>query len=238
MAQDMGLSARKACALLDISRSVLSYELRMPAKDAPYIEALRQFSVNNHRRGYRPARVRLLKEGFVLGKEKALRLWRNAGLLVPRKRPRKRVSGSGVLSARATSLNHIWAYDFVHDMCANGQKLKCLTVIDEHSRESLAIDVSCSITSERVIAALSRLFSERDVPQYLRSDNGPEFVSQRVKEWLALQGVSLILNDPGKPWQNGYNESFNGKFRDECLCTEWFRNLREARVVIEVWRCN
>jgi len=236
MAQSMGLSARKACVLLDVSRSVLRYALRMPDKDAPFIEAMRRFAAQNCRRGYRPARVRLLAEGFTLGKEKALRLWRRADLLVPRKRPRKRIARRAYSIQQAQGLNQIWAYDFVHDMCANGQQLKCLTVIDEYSREALAIEVSSSIRSERVIEVLSRLFSERGVPQYLRSDNGPEFVARQLREWTTSQGLSPVLTEPGKPWQNGYNESFNGKFRDECLSVEWFRNLREARAVIETWR--
>lgn len=236
MAQTMGLSARKACALLTISRCVLRYALKMPEKDAPYLEAMRRFAAGNCRRGYRPARVRLLAEGFQLGREKALRLWRKADLLVPRKRPRKRIARSGPAVEAANGLNQIWAYDFVHDMCASGQALKCLTVIDEYSREALAIEVSGSIRSERVLKVLSRLFSERGTPQYLRSDNGPEFVSRKLREWTASQGLSHILTEPGKPWQNGYNESFNGKFRDECLSAEWFRNIREARAVIETWR--
>ena len=236
MAYAMGLSARKACALLGISRSVLWYALRMPSKDAPFLEAMRRFAAGNCRRGYRPARVRLMAEGFRLGKEKALRLWRQADLLVPRKRTRKRIARNAPLVQVASALNQIWAYDFVHDMCANGQQLKCLTVIDEYSREALAIDVSGSIRSERVMEVLSRLLSERGIPQYLRSDNGPEFVAHKLRDWTASQGLRQMLTEPGKPWQNGYNESFNGKFRDECLSAEWFRNLREARAVIETWR--
>lgn len=236
VAQSMGLSTRKACVLLDISRSVLRYALRMPGKDAPFIEAMQRFAAQNYRRGYRPARVRLLTEGFSLGQEKALRLWRKADLLVPRKRPRKRIARSAYARREASGINQIWAYDFVHDMCGNGQQLKCLTVIDEYSREALAIDVSVSIRSERVIEVLSRLFNERGVPRWLRSDNGPEFVAQKLREWTASQGVGLVLIEPGKPWQNGYNESFNGKFRDECLSLEWFRSPREARAVIESWR--
>jgi len=138
----------------------------------------------------------------------------------------------------ATGLNHIWAYDFVFDACANGQQLKCLTVIDEFTRECLAIDVAGSIRSARVIEVLSRLISGRGAPRYLRSDNGPEFVSHAILEWLGKEKIETALIDPGKPWQNGDNESFNGKFRDECLSLEWFRSREEARVVIETWRCH
>jgi len=132
--------------------------------------------------------------------------------------------------------NHVWAYDFVFDACANGQQLKCLTLIDEFTRECLAIDVAGSIRSSRVIETLKRLISTRGAPRYLRSDNGPEFVSKAILEWLDSENIETALIDPGKPWQNGADESFNGKFRDECLSIEWFRSRREAKVVIETWR--
>ena len=131
---------------------------------------------------------------------------------------------------------HGWAYDFVFDACANGQQLKCLTVVDEYTRESLAIDVAGSIRSGRVIEVLSQLISMHGAPKILRSDNGPEFVSRALLRWAANENLDMALIDPGKPWQNGTAESFNGKFRDECLSMEWFRNRTEATVVIEQWR--
>jgi putative transposase len=124
----------------------------------------------------------------------------------------------------------------VFDACANGQTLKCLTVIDEYTRECLAIDVGPSIRSGRVIEVLSKLVSVRGAPRYLRSDNGPEFVSRGILGWLADTRIETALIDPGKPWQNGSNESFNGRFRDECLGMQWFRNRVEALVLIEQWR--
>jgi len=130
----------------------------------------------------------------------------------------------------------LWAYDFVFDACASGQQLKCLTVIDEFTRECLAIDVGGSIRSGRVIEVLSRLVSLHGAPRHLRSDNGPEFVSRAVLRWLSESNIDTACIDPGKPWQNGANESFNGKFRDECLATEWFRNRIDAKIVIEQWR--
>ena len=132
--------------------------------------------------------------------------------------------------------NSVWAYDFVFDGCANGQQLKCLTIVDEYTRECLAIDVAGSIRSGRVIEVLSRLISERGAPAFLRSDNGPEFVSKAILQWIVDQDIQRALIDPGKPWQNGTDESFNGKFRDECLSVEWFRSRREALVIIEAWR--
>jgi putative transposase len=132
--------------------------------------------------------------------------------------------------------NDVWAYDFVFDACANYQQLKCLTIIDEHTHEALAIDVAGGIRSGRVIEVLTRLVSQHGAPRYLRSDNGPEFVSKAVLQWLTASNIDTALIDPGKPWQNGANESFNGKFRDECLSLEWFRNRTEAKIVIENWR--
>jgi putative transposase len=136
----------------------------------------------------------------------------------------------------ATAAGQIWAYDFVFDACANGQHLKCLTVIDEFTHECLAIDVAGSIRSGRVIEVLSKLISVHGSPQHLRSDNGPEFVSRAVLQWLTKANIGTAYIEPGKPWQNGTNESFNGKFRDECLSMEWFRNRVDAKITIEQFR--
>jgi len=159
-----------------------------------------------------------------------------AKLQVPRKRPRKRIASSRTRLPAPRGPNQVWSYDFVHDACANGQKLKCLTVVDEFTRMSLAIDVADSIRSGRVVEVLSQLISVHGAPRYLRSDNGPESVSRAMLRWATDENVGLALIDPGKLWQNGVEESFNGKFRDECLIIEWFRNRVEAKVVIEQWR--
>ena len=135
-----------------------------------------------------------------------------------------------------TRPNTVWAYDFVFDACATGQQIKCLTVIDEFTRECLAIDVAGSIRSNRVIEVLSRLISARGAPRYMRSDKGPEFVSHAILTWIRESNIETALNDPGKPWQNGTDESFNGRLRNECLNQEWFRPRQEARVLIENWR--
>jgi putative transposase len=235
-AHQRGLSKRSACALMNVPRSTLGYELRQPAKDAPVISAMRRLSAQFPRFGYRRIHVYLEREGHRMGWDRAHRLWRLAGLQVPRKRPRRRIASGRPRPLPATGANQVWAYDFVFDACANGQQLKCLTVIDEWTRECLAIDVQGSIRSKRVIEVLSRLLSLHGAPVYLRSDNGPEFVSHAVLKWLQHSGIATALIDPGKPWQNGADESFNGKFRDECLSAEWFRTREEARTVIETWR--
>ena len=230
-----GLSQRMACTLLSVSRSNLRYSSKMPAKDAPVIEAMKKLSGIYPRFGYRRIRIFLQREGIHIGKERCNRLWAKAGLQVPKKRCRKRC-GSMMRPLAPTTRNSVWSYDFVYDACANGQKLKCLTVVDEYTRECLAIDVNSSIRSSRVIEVLSKLMRTHGVPRYLRSDNGPEFVSKALLEWAAKESLHVALTEPGKPWQNGTNESFNGKFRDECLSAEWFRNRMEAKVVIEDWR--
>lgn len=234
-ATSRGLNQRMACALLNISRSNLYYSHKMPVKDEPVIEAMKKISGMYPRFGSRRIRILLQRENIFLGKERCNRLWAKAGLQIPKKRRRKR-AGSMMRPLAPTTRNAVWSYDFVYDACANGQKLKCLTVVDEYTRECLAIDVSGSIRSSRVIDVLSKLMRVHGVPRYLRSDNGPEFVSKALLEWTVKESLQLALIDPGKPWQNGTNESFNGKFRDECLSMEWFRNRLEARVVIEDWR--
>lgn len=158
-------------------------------------------------------------------------------LQIPRRHPRKRVAKHWHRPLPATDRNHLWAYDFVFDAYANGQHLKCLIVIVEYTRECLAMDVVSSIRSGRVIKVLSRLISLRGVPCYLRSDNyGPEFLARAVLRWLLVNGITMALIDPGKPWQNGLDESLNGNFRDECLGPEWFRTRAEVKIIIELWR--
>lgn len=231
-----GVSQRHACELMGIARSGLAYCSVRAERDRPVIEAMKRLAGQYPRYGYRRIRVFLRREGYAMSRHRAHRLWRQAGLQLPRRRPRRRLASSRPRPLPATAPNHVWAYDFVFDACANGQSLKCLTVIDEFTRECLAIDVAGSIRSHRVIEVLSRLISEHGAPRHLRSDNGPEFVSQAILEWLAKESIETALIDPGKPWQNADNESFNGKFRDECLSLEWFRHRAEARVVIETWR--
>lgn len=234
-ARRRGLSARRACALFRVARSTLTYTSRMDSKDAAVVDKLSEISEQHPRYGYRRARVLLGRAGMRMGPARAHRLWAKAGLQVPKHR-RKRIPVRTPRPTPPVGANHVWAYDFVFDACANGATLKCLTIVDEFTRESLAIDVATSIRSERVISVLSRLMTLHGAPGFLRSDNGPEFVSEVVTTWLRDANVQTVHSAPGKPWQNGLNESFNGKFRDECLNAEWFASLREARVVIESYR--
>jgi putative transposase len=231
-----GRSVRRACALLSVSRSTLGYQSKIAVKDAPVLKAMHELAAQYPRYGYRRIQVFLEREGHIMSADRAHRIWRHAGLQVPKKRPRRRVAHGRPRPLPASGANQVWAYDFVFDACANGQQLKCLTVIDEFTRECLAIDVAGSIRSNRVIEVLSKLVSVHGAPKYLRSDNGSEFVSRSVLRWLNQSKISTACIDPGKPWQNGSNESFNGKFRDECLSMQWFKNRIDAKILIEEFR--
>ena len=231
-----GLSQRRACALLSVGRSALHYRSRQADRNAPVLARMTELAAQYPRYGYRRICIFLGRDGHQMSFGRAYRLWTAAGLQVPRRRPRKRIASARPRPQAPSGANQVWSYDFVFDWCANGQKLKCLTVSDEWTKEGLAIEVDGRIRSGRVIEVLSRLVSERGAPLYLRSDNGPEFVSRALLKWIVDQGIGTALIDPGKPWQNGTTESFIGKFRDECLSLEWFRSRAEAKVVIESWR--
>lgn len=194
-----GLSERKACALMRTARSALHYESRMQHKDAPALAAMSILSAQYPRYGYRRIQVFLERQGQRMSADRVWRLWRKAGLQVPRKRPRKRIALSRPRPQSPIAAGQVWAYDFVFDACANGQQLKCLTVVDEYTRESLAIDVAGSIRSGRVIEVLSQLISTHGAPKILRSDNGPEFVSRALLRWAANENLDMALIDPGKP---------------------------------------
>jgi putative transposase len=221
---------------MGVSRSGLRYQPVRANRDATVLCAMQRLSAQYPRYGYRRIRIFLAREGHPMSPKRAYRLWAAGALQLPRRRPRRRAAASRPRPLPATGPNHVWAYDFVFDTTAGGQSLKCLTVVDEFTTECLAIDVAGSIRSARVIEVLARLVSQRGAPLHLRSDNGPEFVSHAILRWLTEANIGTAHIDPGKPWQNGTNESFNGRFRDECLSLEWFRSRAEARAVIELWR--
>jgi putative transposase len=233
---ERGVSLRRACALLSVARSTLRYESRLVKRDAPVVAVMHELAAQYPRYGYRRIQVFLARRGHVMSADRTHRLWRLHGLQVPRRRRRRRVAASRPRPLPATGANQVWAYDFVFDACANGQQLKCLTVIDEFTRECLAIDVAGSIRSGRVIEVLAKLVSVHGAPKYLRSDSGPEFVCRAILRWLHAENIETVVIDPGKPWQNGSNESFNGKFRDECLGMQWFKNRIDAKILIEAFR--
>jgi putative transposase len=229
-----GASVRRSCALLQVSRSALGYTSTMPARDAELAVQLTRIATSHASYGHRFAWA-LLHPKTRVNRKRVRRVWRQLGLHVRRKKRRKIHTGV-VRTHPADGPNQVWAYDFVHDTCANGQTIKALTVVDEWTRECLAIEVASSLTAERVIAVLERLFEQYGTPLILRSDNGPEFIARALKIWALLKHSDTATIEPGKPWQNGSIESFNGTFRRECLDAESFAHLREAKILIEQWR--
>ena len=200
-AMKRGLSQRRACALMQVGRSCLTYEAKMPLKNAPVIDAMKALSGQYPRFGSRRIRVMLERQGIVVGKERCAALWAQAGLQVPAKRRRRRIAEARSRPFSPVDRNAVWCYDFVFDACANRQQLKCLTVVDEYTRECLAIDVAGSIRSARVIEVLGRLISLHGAPRYIRSDNGPEFVSTALLNgrWnRRSKPSSLILASHGR----------------------------------------
>ncbi len=191
------------------------------------------------RYGYRRIAALLRREGWEVNHKRVERLWRREGLKVPRRQPKRGrlwLNDGSSVRMRPEHPNHVWSYDFVFDRTAEGRAMRMLTVIDEFTRECLAIVVQRRHQSDDVLRTLAELFVEHGPPQYIRSDNGPEFTAEAVRTWLRRLGVQTLFIEPGSPWENGYNESFNGKLRDELLNGELFYTLREAQVIIESWR--
>jgi putative transposase len=221
--------------LVGISRSSARYTPR-PQDDASLAERLKELSRQRKRYGYRRAWVTLRREGKRINHKRVYRVWRAEGL--SRKRPTRKRRGRPVQSVpcTATHPDHVWTYDFIHDACLQGRALKLLTVVDEFTRECVWIEVGRSIRAEKVQQVLEELFAQRGAPQFLRSDNGPEFVARRLRAWLSHTGAQTLYIEPGRPWQNAYGESFHSRLRDECLNLEVFAGRPEAQVVLELWR--
>lgn len=202
-------------------------------------QAILDLSTEYGRYGYRRITALLRAQGWQVNAKRVQRIWRQEGLKVPHKQPKRArlwLNDGSCIRLRAEHRNHVWSYDFVMDRTQDGRAFRMLTVIDEHTRECLAIKVARKLRSEDVPAVLSDLFLIHAVPEHIRSDNGSEFTAQLVREWLAQLQVKTLFIEPGSPWENGYNESFNGKLRDELLNREIFFTLKEAEVLIEQWR--
>lgn len=200
---------------------------------------MHELARQNPRYGYRRVAALLRREGWAASSGRAHRLWRQAGLQVPRKQRKRRRLGSGEkgsLRLCATRPNQVWSYDFLFDATESGRTLKVLPIVDEFTRECLLLDVQASITSGDVRRHLDALFAEHGAPEHIRSDNGPEFIAKAIKEHLEDLRIRTRYIDPGAPWQNAYIESFNGRLRDELLERELFATLLEAQVLVEQWR--
>ena len=228
------LGERYACKLLEVDRSTYRYEPR-PDRNAKLREALLALARQHPRYGYRRLWALLVRQGWELDVKRVHRLYRAEGLMV-RRMKRKRLSRAVPLNPLLVRPNQEWAMDFVSDALATGRALRTFTLIDSYTKESLAIDVHTGISSRQVTRVLDRVIQERGVPGAVRCDNGPEFTSLYFKEWGKQKGITVLHIQPGKPVQNGHVESFNGRFRDECLNTNWFLNLADARRKIEAWR--
>lgn len=181
----------------------------------------------------------LRADGWNINVKRVYRIWREEGLKVPSKMPKKKrlwLNENSCIRKRAEYKNHVWSYDFVEDRTFDGRKFRMLTVIDEFSRESLSVKVKRKLNSKDVISEITKLFIQKGVPDFIRSDNGPEFTAKFVRSSLEKMDVKTLFISPGSPWENGYNESFNGKLRDELLNLEVFNTLKEAEILIERWR--
>ena len=230
-----GVSERRGCSLCEIGRSSFRY-LAVERDESELISRLLKIARRRKRFGYRRAHALLVREGLVVNHKRIERLWRILGLTLPKRRPRKKRKARGGVPLKAVRPNHVWTYDFVFDTTQDGRKLKFLTLVDEFTRESLAIEVGRSISARSVIVVLKRVINKRGAPEFIRSDNGPEFIAEVLRRWLKENRMKTQYIDPGKPWQNAYGESFNGRFRDEFLNVNSFAGLHETRVMTEIWR--
>jgi len=228
------VSERRACELNGMDRSSYRYEPQ-PDRDTQLRTRLTELARQKPRYGYRRLGILLAREGETVNHKRLLRVYQEAGLAV-RRRERKRLERGRVGMPLWSRPNQEWAIDFVMDSLATGRGIRALTVLDDFTKESPAIEVDNSLSGPRVTRVLDRVIEERGLPEGIRLDNGPEFTSRYFVAWAAGRGIPLIYIQPGKPVQNSYIESFNGRFRDECLNTNWFENLSDARRKIEAWR--
>jgi len=229
-----GLAERYACRLLEVDRSTYRYEPR-PDRNAKLREALLLLANQHPRYGYRRLWALLIRQGWQVDVKRVHRLYKAEGLMV-RRLKRKRLITAVALNPLLVRPNQEWAMDFVSDALTTGRALRTFTLIDSYTKESLAIEVNTGISSRQVTRVLERVIAERGVPGAIRCDNGPEFTSLYFIEWCKDHGVSVVHIQPGKPVQNSHVESFNGRFRDECLNSNLFVNLNDARKKIEAWR--
>ena len=231
-------SGRAACRFLRVSRSTYRYRERtLTTSEQRLRERLHELSVKHPRYGYRRIAVVLRREGWQVGRRHIQRLRRQEGLRVPptRRKIVRRGLSTG-LPTRATQRNHVWTWDFIADATVRGGPLRMLTILDEHTRECHVLGVDRALRSQDVLEWLQKAIEEQGAPQYIRSDNGSEFIAKIVQCWLKEKKIKTIYIDPGSPWQNGFVESFHGRFRDECLNREQLWTLTEARVVVEDFR--
>jgi transposase InsO family protein len=237
--KELAVSQNRACRVLGQARSTQRYRPKMRGDEERLTRRIVELAGEYGRYGYRRITAMLQADGWVVNHKRVERIWRQEGLKVPSKQPKRArlwLNDGSCVRLRPEHPDHVWAYDFVHARTHEGRAVRMLTVVDEFTRECLAIDVARKLNSENVLARLASLMTYRGVPRYIRSDNGPEFTAQAVRDWLKKIGVSTLFIEPGSPWENGYVESFNGKLRDELLDREIFYTLFEAKVMVGDFR--
>ena len=233
------VSERRVCRVLNQPRSTQRYDPRIRKGEERLTERMIELATKYGRYGYRRITALLKREGFKVNHKRVERLWRREGLKVPKKQPKRKrlwLNDGSCIRLRPQFKDHVWSYDFVATRTEDGLPLRILTLIDEYTRECLALKVARRLRSQDVLEQLGYLFIYRGLPGFIRSDNGPEFTAKAVRYWLERLRVQTLFIEPGSPWENGYNESFNGKLRDELLNGEIFTTLLEAKVLIEQWR--
>ena len=233
--QDKGLSERQACRLVGISTSVLRYQPREDSNQ-PLRERLKELAGQHRRHGYRMLHGRLTNEGWSINVKRTYRLYCEEGLTVRKRRRKKLPTCERQPLVRPEQPNEVWSMDFVFDELANGRKVKTLTVVDDCTKESVQIIADTSIPALYVTRVLDQVKADRGLPKVIRTDNGPEFAGHKMLDWAVRNGVELRFIQPGKPVQNAYIESFNSRFRDECLSQHWFASLSHMRSIIDNWR--
>jgi putative transposase len=236
---ELGLSERRVCRVLGQHRSTQRKIPTSSDDEAALAADIIALALQYGRYGYRRITALLREAGWRVNKKRVERIWRQEGLKIPQKQPKRGrlwLNDGSCIRLRPEHRNHVWSYDFVEDRTHDGRKFRMLNLIDEFTRECLAIRVSRKLKAVDVIEVLSDLFILRGVPAHIRSDNGPEFVAKAVRDWVSAVGAKTAYIEPGSPWENGYCESFNSKLRDELLKGEIFYTLKEAKIVIESWR--
>ncbi len=232
-------SERRICRALGIGRSSIRYLPQPRSDEEPLRADIIRLAAQYGRYGYRMITGLLGQEGWQVSRSRVERIWKQEGLKVPQKQPKRGrlwLADGSCVRLRPLHRNHVWSWDFVMDRTDDGRAIKMLTLIDEHTKEALAIYPARRIRANDVIGIFADVMVERGVPEFIRSDNGPEMVAKTLRNWLARVGAKTLYIAPGSPWENGYNESFNGKLRNELLNGEIFYTLREAQVLIEQWR--
>ena len=235
--QKIGTSERRSCKTIGVARSTLRYEVTPDTDDSLRL-ALIRLAKQYGRYGYRKIAALLRAEGWIVNHKRVERIWREEGLQLPqRHKKRKRLyhKDSSIIRLRPKYPNHIWSIDFVHDRLSNGRPYKMLTVLDEYTREALCVAARPRMGNVEVLEALYPLLLRHGKPEFIRSDNGPEYIAENFQTWLTKAGIKPIRIYPGSPWENGYNERFNGTLRREVLNAEWFRTIKQAQIVIQTW---